>query len=180
MYPFFRAIIRGIIANRQPKIDFLATTTTRMWIGPFDIDPWLELNNGRTLTLYDLGRIPHFQRTGTTKPILKAGMYLTVAGVSVRYRGRIRPFTTVEMRTRVLGWDDRFVYVEQSLWQNGDCANQMLLRQVIVKPGQGIVDPKEVADLVGVDPESPVLPEWVINWIEADATRPWPPENAHR
>ena len=128
MYPYFRAFVRGIVANRKPKIGFLETTSTKIWIGPLDIDPWMELNNGRTLTLYDLGRIPHFQQTGTTKPILKAGMYLTVAGVSVRYRGRIRPFTTAQMQTRVLGWDNRFVYVEQSLWQNGECANQMLLR----------------------------------------------------
>ena len=177
MYPYFRAFVRSIVANRKPKIGFLETTSTKIWIGPLDIDPWMELNNGRTLTLYDLGRIPHFQQTGTTKPILKAGMYLTVAGVSVRYRGRIRPFTTAQMQTRVLGWDNRFVYVEQSLWQNGECANQMLLRQAIVKPGHGIVDPKEVASIVDVDPRSPDLPDWVKNWIEADATRPWPPES---
>lgn len=175
MYPFIRSIVRHVIAGRQPKIDFLDATSTRLWVGPFDIDPWMELNNGRTLTLYDLGRLPHFQRTGTIKPIMKAGMYLTVAGVSVRYRGRIRPFTFVDMRTQVIGWDDRFIYIEQSLWQGSNCANQMLLRMAIVKPGQGIVDPKDVAELAGVDPTSPPLPDWVANWIDADATRPWPP-----
>jgi hypothetical protein len=32
-----------------------------------------------------------------------------------------------------------------------------------------------VAEAMGRDTVSPPIPAWVANWIEADASRPWPP-----
>jgi hypothetical protein len=62
-------------------------------------------------------------RIGLIGKALKAnGWGLVVAGASVRYRARIRPFQRFELRTRVVGWDDRFVYIEQ-----GDVAGRHLL-----------------------------------------------------
>ena len=59
----------------------------RCW--PWDIDLWMELNNGRTLTFYDLGRIPLARRTGLVELLRKQRWGLTMAGASVRYRARI-------------------------------------------------------------------------------------------
>ena len=176
MYPFIRLGLAMRRARRQPKIGLLDLSEVQQRVGPFDIDVWMELNNGRTLTLYDLARLPHITRTGALKTIYDAGMYATVAGVSVRYRARVRPFTKVAIRTRFTGWDDRFLYIEQSMWQGEVCANHMLLRQAFARRGQGLVPPAKVAELCGFDPVSPPLPDWVQNWIAAEATRPWPPQ----
>ena len=43
---------------------------------PWDLDFWFELNNGRALTLYDLGRIPFSGRSGFSKVIFKKNMGL--------------------------------------------------------------------------------------------------------
>jgi hypothetical protein len=40
---------------------------------------------------------------------------MAVAGNSLRYRRRVRAFHRLEMRSRLLGWDARFLYVEQSM-----------------------------------------------------------------
>ena len=142
---------------------------------PHDIDLWVERNNGRTLTLYDLGRIPWSIRAGFTAVLRRRGWGMTVAGSSVRYRRRIRAFDRFEMRTRAVGWDARFVYSEQSMWRpDGVCANHVLIRSALTSP-DGIVPPEEFAAEMGIDRASPPLPAWVAAWVEADATRPWPP-----
>ena len=59
---------------------------------PWDLDMWFELNNGRTLTLYDLGRLVLAKRSGLLS-LLKAKRWsMTMAGASVRYRRRVRMF----------------------------------------------------------------------------------------
>lgn len=84
-------------------------------------------------------------------------------------------FTRFTTHSRCLGWDDRFLYTEQSMWKGDDCASQVLIRSAIVG-GQGIVPPAELAKAAGVSPLSPDLPDWVKAWIAAEAERPWPPQ----
>ena len=135
----------------------------------------MELNNGRTLTLYDLGRIPLAFRVGLVTALRKERWGLTVAGASIRYRRRIRMFERIEMRSRAIHWDDRFIYLEQSMWKkDGNCANHILYRTAITGK-QGIVPPVEVMKSMSVSVAPPELPDWISAWIEAEAKRPWPP-----
>jgi len=143
---------------------------------PWDIDMWRELNNGRTLTLYDLGRIPLAKRVGLIDALRNKSWGMAVAGVSVRYRKRVRAFARVEMRSRAIGWDKRFMYVEQSLWnRRGECAGHALYRMAVTG-AKGIVAPADVARAIGQNPEGPELPGWVRAWVDAENHRPWPPE----
>lgn len=175
MYPFMRMVKELIKYRNAAPLPLTGThvSTHRCW--PSDIDLWMELNNGRTLTLFDLGRIPLASRIGLV-PILRANRWsLTMAGASVRYRRRIRTFEKIEMRSRAVCWDERFVYLEQSMWkQNGDCANQALYRSAVTDRN-GIVSPARVMEALGRNESSPPPPEWVKAWIDAEATRPWPP-----
>jgi acyl-CoA thioesterase FadM len=100
---------------------------------------------------------------------------MTVAGSSVRYRRRVTMFSRLETHSRCLGWDERFLYTEQSMWKGDDCASQVLIRSAIVSKA-GIVPPAELAQAAGTSTVSPELPDWVKAWIAAEATRPWPPE----
>ncbi len=145
----------------------------RCW--PWDLDPWIELNNGRTLTLYDLGRLPLAVRTGMIATLRENNWGIAVAGNSVRYRRRIKAFQRFTMVSHVLGWDQRFFYLEQMMWSKGECSNHMLLRAAITS-AEGIVTPARMMQAAGVSEHSPELPEWVNAWIEADALKPWPPE----
>ncbi len=174
MYPIIRFVKELVKFRKAPplKVTDAHVSTHICW--PWDLDPWIELNNGRTLTLYDLGRIPMAARTGMVQTLRKKGWGITVAGNSVRYRKRIRMFDRFTMVSRGLGWDDRFIYMEQSIWRNGACCNQMLLRSALTGP-EGIVPPAELVKALGSTAESPPLPDWVQAWIAADALRPWPP-----
>jgi acyl-CoA thioesterase FadM len=176
MYPFFRMAYHMARARRQPKLGLFDVHVSRHRCWPWDIDLWLELNNGRTLTLFDMGRLPLVTRQGFTQLVRDNGLYITVAGSAVRYRRRIQPMQAFTMKSQMIGWDNRFLYFEQSMWLGDICANHVILRSAIARRGQGIVPPAEVAALAGVDPTSPPLPDWVQNWIDAETSRPWPPE----
>lgn len=174
MYPFIRFAKEMLKFRNAPALTADGTHVSTHMCWPWDLDPWIELNNGRTLTLYDLGRIPLASRTGLIGILRKKQWGITVAGNSVRYRRRIKAFQRFTMISRVIGWDARFVYMEQSMWSRGECCNHMLVRSAVTG-ARGIVPPAEVMAALGGDPESPALPDWVQDWIKADATRPWPP-----
>lgn len=175
MYPYLRLFREVWLARRAPRLAVLQGHVSRHRVYPWDLDPWMELNNGRTLTLFDLGRIPMSIRMGFEMVARANGWGITVAGNSTRYRRRVTAFTTLTQHARVVGWDDRFSYVEQSFWRGDDCTAQMLLRSAFTSKA-GIVPPAKVLEALGQNPVSPPLPEWVSAWIAADAKRPWPPE----
>ena len=174
MYPMLRFAKEMLKFRRAPPIGVLDAhvSTHRCW--PWDLDPWIELNNGRTLTLYDLGRVPMIFRNGTFDTLRQNGWGITVAGSTVRYRRRIKAFQRFTMVSRSIGWDNRFIYMEQSMWRGGECCNHMLLRAAITS-AQGILPPAQLVRAMGADAESPPLPDWVHAWIAAEAARPWPP-----
>jgi acyl-CoA thioesterase FadM len=175
MYPFLRMALAARRARRLPPIGPLDWHVETVRCLPWDLDPWVELNNGRTLTLFDLGRIPLAIRTGLAASLSERRWGITVAGVSVRYRKRVRMFDRLELRTRMIGWDGRFLYMEQSMWRDGECTSHMLLRSAVTSH-EGIVAPAEVAAALDAPPDSPSLPAWVEAWIAAEGQRPWPPE----
>lgn len=173
MYPIFRVATEAIRHRKAPKLGLFDTHVTSLTCWPWDIDVFLEMNNGRTLTLFDLGRFGLFQRMGSMKMMRENGWGSAIAGATIRYRRRVRAFQRVEIRTRMLGWDHRFVYIEQSMWRKGECTSHALLRAAITDR-KGMVPTERVAEAMGAS-ESPALPDWVQNWIEADSSRPWPP-----
>ncbi|MEQ8900160.1 MAG: acyl-CoA thioesterase [Roseovarius sp.] len=175
MYPVLRLIWQLYKHRKSSALPVTGLHVSQHYCLPWDIDLWMELNNGRTLTLYDLGRIPLAGRVGLIKVLRRKRWGLTIAGASVRYRRRIRMFERIEMRSRLVCWDEKFLYLEQSMWTpDGQCANHILYRAAVTGKG-GIVAPATVQAELGHDAAQPLHPGWVRAWIEADATRPWPP-----
>lgn len=177
MYPFFRFAWAVWRARHLPPLGIGQAHVSHHVIMPWDLDLWRELNNGRTLTIYDLGRFPLFIRSGIIGAMRKRGWGGTVAGVSVRYRRRVRGFDRVRMVSRVLGFDDRFVYIDQSMWRGAEAVSNALYRVAITGP-DGIVPPELLAAETGQATVSPPLPDWVRAWIAAEAQRQWPPDSA--
>lgn len=175
MYPIIRFIKEMTLAAGRSRLGLFDTHRSRHICWPWDLDPWMEMNNGRTLTLYDLGRLPMMWRAGAMSEMRRQGWGMSVAGASIRYRRRVRVFNRFTMTSRILGWDNRFLYVEQSMWRGGEATSSILCRMAITDEN-GIVAPAKLAKAMNVPTDSPELPEYVRNWIDAEATRPWPPQ----
>ncbi len=175
MYPVFRLFWQLRRHRKDPALPLLGTHESEHLCWPWDLDVFGELNNGRTLTLYDLGRIPWFRRIGLEPVLRRERWQVAVVGASVRWRRRVHGFERLRMRTRALGWDERFFYTEQSIWKtNGECASHVLIRSAVSDKG-GIVPSARVLAAMGHAEPSPALPLWVREWVQAEGHRPWPP-----
>lgn len=175
MYPFARMLKELWVSRNLPDLPLTGTHVSHHMCWPWDIDMWMELNNGRTLTLFDLGRIPLARRVGLIGVLREKKWGLTMAGCTVRYRRRVKMFDRVTMHSRAVYWDDRFIYMEQAMFKtDGECSGHVLYRTAVVGQG-GMVPPAEVLAALGRDDPAPDAPDWVAAWIEADALRPWPP-----
>lgn len=175
MYPFIRMAYQIAKHRKDAPLPLDGVHVSRHICWPWDLDIWMELNNGRTLTLFDLGRVPFIQRLGLVKAIRGRKWGLTVAGSSVRYRRRIVAFERLEMRTRMVGRDARFFYIQQSLWKGDEAASSLLLRAAVTSKN-GIVPTDDVATEMGAPEWDPEMPDWVQKWITSEGLRAWPPE----
>ena len=175
MYPWIRLVTHFRSASRQPKIQWQDTHVSHTICWPWDLDPWNELNNGRALTFFDLGRIGWTARMDVMETMKANKWGMAVAGSTVRYRRRVQMFHRLELRTRIAGWDDKFFYYEQSAWKSdGECAFHAVLRAAMTSR-QGLVPPGKLVEALDRGIEQPALPDWIQQWSKAEEMRPWPP-----
>ena len=176
MYPILRLSLEMFLVRNAPKLELDQTHNSYHRCWPWDVDFQFEMNNGRVLTLYDLGRIPAAYRAGLIRVMRERKWSFAMAGACVRYRRRITTFERFRQTTKVVGRDDRFTYIVQSMWKrDGEAASNILYRAAMVGKN-GIVPTNDVAAALGQPDWNPKLPDWVQNWIDAEDTRPWPPE----
>ncbi|PTX58063.1 acyl-CoA thioesterase FadM [Litoreibacter ponti] len=174
MYPIARFAYQFFVHRNVAPLDPTGTHVSHHICWPWDLDLWNELNNGRTLTLYDMGRLPLAGRVGLIRVLKENRWGLTMAGASVRYRRRVRAFDRIEMHSRAVCWDARFIYLEQSMRVRGEATSHILYRSAVTGSG-GIVPPSTVMEKLNADLPTPEIPDWIRAWTEAEALRPWPP-----
>jgi hypothetical protein len=78
MYPVIRTLKEIILNRRRPALGPMEAHVSwhRCW--PQDIDVYLEMNNGRILTIMDLGRTGLGIRTGLVAALQRNGWGLTI------------------------------------------------------------------------------------------------------
>jgi acyl-CoA thioesterase FadM len=142
----------------------------RVFLG--DIDFYTELNNGRHLTVMDMGRLDLAARTGLLRIVHMKKWGLAVVGASVRFRHRLKLFQSFRLYTRIVALDERWFYFHQSTMRKGKIHSSALVRAGITSK-KGIVPVKEVLDVMGMSDWNPAMPDWVRAWTEAEELRPW-------
>jgi len=173
VYPYFRLVTTYFGARRRPRLGLSDESRIRLRALPGDVDFYPELNNGRHLTLMDLGRLDLAVRTGLIALLRPRGWGLAVAGASVRYRHRIPLLARFLLVTRLVGRDRLWFYVEQRTELDGRVRSSALLR-VGITGRQGVVPTAEVLTALGDVSLPEEVPEWVAAWAAADTQRPWP------
>jgi acyl-CoA thioesterase FadM len=173
MYPYLRSARVLATAFLGSPLDFEEESVLRLRVGLSDIDVFWELNNGRHLTLMDLGRFDFAVRSGFLKVVHREGWGLTVGGASVRFRHRVPPFRRILLRTRVVGHDERWFYFDQRIEREGRVCSAALVRTAVTAKGR-VVPVERVREAMGRSGWTEELPRWVRAWIDAEEERPWP------
>ncbi len=109
----FRLILQLITSRFRPRQAVLDAAVLRMRVWPTDLDINLHLTNSRYLALMDLGRIELLLRLGVMGRVLKRRWLPVVSIATLRFRREINPFERFTLHTRLIGWDEKWFYMEQ-------------------------------------------------------------------
>jgi len=159
-YPF-----AGLRSFRKPTVGLLEQSSVTMRVRVTDCDTYLHVNNGRYLSLMDIGRIDHAGRCGLIK-ILRQRRWKPVAGgATIRFRRELRLGARYTLTTRCVGWDEGWAYFEQVFERADGALAARAYAKVATLDSDGSRLPSErVIAALGIDPVSPPLPAGVVAW----------------
>lgn len=164
---WLRLIAVLIRALRAPPMASDGVSRLPFRVMPGDLDTNGHVNNGRYLTIMDLGRLDLTVRTGLHRAILRHRWRPVVASLVVRFRRELKLGQAFQLETRVLAWDERHFFLEHRMTRGGDVAAVAVIKAVFRGPG-GLVSPADVAGAMGMDGPTPPLPEGIARWMEAE------------
>ena len=147
----------------------LAPSITVMRVLPTDIDLYLHVNNGSYLQMMDVARSNYIADIGGFPKLKARSWYPVVAASTMTYRRSLTLGQRFEITTRVLGWDERVVYLEQvfargaTQYARGVVAGRFLTRG----SGERVPAPRVVEALAGDALPSPEVPADVLGWARA-------------
>jgi acyl-CoA thioesterase FadM len=153
----FRFAKVWLLSLLAPKVSGAAQSSTlhfRVW--PNDLDLNLHVNNGRYLTLMDLGRMDLMFRSGAIRYWFE-GKLTPLVGLSFcRHFKALRLFQAFELQTKLLGWDEKWVYFEHRFESKGKLYALGIVKGLMAGP-QGLLPSVELMRLLGIQETSPEL-----------------------
>ena len=132
---------------------------------PFDCDVNLHLTSSRYVAFADLGRIHLLGQIGILRGVLNRRWFPFASGVEITYIRPIMPLQKLNLRTRILTWDEKYWYTEHKFEVGNQLRAIAIVRGVFVK-GPDIIPMNEIAALTDEDPASPPAPNSIQQWIQ--------------
>ena len=161
---WWRMLLLRLRWLRAPRADLWGTVRTPFRVVPTDLDLLLHMNNGKYLTLMDLGRMDLMVRSGMWAKLSRRGWFPVVAAQTITYRKSLKLGQRFDLYTRALGVDDRCVYVEQTFCVGETVYAHAIIRSRFLKKTGGSVQNGELEELVGAFPDHLELPAWLLDW----------------
>lgn len=152
-----------LLAIRQriwplPRIGILDEDRVSMRVWPNDIDFNLHLNNSRFLTCMDYGRMHMIAAMGILDLVVRERWTPLVGSVFITYRRSLPLFAPFTMASRVLCWDDRWVYMEQT-FSTAKGLVAVAWVKGLFRDGEENVAPQSIVDRIQPGMPSPPMPE---------------------
>jgi acyl-CoA thioesterase FadM len=141
----------------------------RLRVLPTDIDVLRHLNNGRYLSLFDLGRWDLLTRSGLVAAMTKKGWYAVVAAETITFRRSLELWQRFDLETRLIGHDDRAVYLEHRALVGEEIYARAIIRARILRRTGGTVPHDELFAAVGRPEGLPDIEPWVHEWAAGSA-----------
>lgn len=165
---FLRLIKIAIIALFTQRRRLLDTSVIHLRVWPNDLDLNVHMNNGRYLSLMDLGRVDVMFHSGAFRLWFKQGWQPLVAWSCCRHFKPLNLFQGFEIRTRILGWDEKWIYFEQRFTRGGQL-HALAAVKALMAGNRRLISTEELFDATGhAQRQSPPLPDWVHSWLKAE------------
>jgi acyl-CoA thioesterase FadM len=149
---WFRLLVYALLARFRPAIlpPFgVSRLMFRVW--PTDLDTSLHMNNGRYLTLMDLGRVDLLVGMGLAGEVIRRGWTPILSAAKIRYRRELKTWRRFALESRIVWWSDTLVVMEQRFVSVGKENREVVNASALVLAG--IYDRKvkafvPIADLI--------------------------------
>ncbi|WP_118179924.1 acyl-CoA thioesterase [Paraburkholderia phosphatilytica] len=163
-----RLFLTILFARRRGPLHVLDTCVTPYRVLLNDLDVLRHMTNSRYFSIMDLARVDLMIRSGLWKRLNARGWYPVVTLETMRFHRSLELNDRYQVTTRVIGWDDRQIFLEQGFVRDGMQVALGVVRTRFLKRAGGTVSVAELMELAQVSQPSPMLPEWVVRWSEAD------------
>ncbi len=166
MVLLFRTLCKGLTLRFRSPLEALGSSVLAFRVWPNDLDVNVHMNNGRFLSVMDLGRFDLTFRTGLGKAMLRNRWQPLVGGVTIRYRRSLDPFEAYELHTRLLGWDAKWFFLEQRFMKRGGVLAAEGVVRALFRGREGNVPVAEVLRQMGYAGPDLEAPEAIRQWAE--------------
>lgn len=163
---WFRLFLMLLRRPWRRPVPGLATTVVKMRVWPLDLDFNRHVTNGRYFTLADVGRMDYVLRSGAFRAALRHRAIPVVGDVCGKFRRELKLFDRFEIHTRMLGWDEKWSFVEHRFVKDERVVAKVVMRGVF-RSRNGTVSPAELASELEMDEQSPPLPQWLTEWSDS-------------
>jgi acyl-CoA thioesterase FadM len=163
---FFRLLALRLRSKRWPRVGLWDAVTISFRVNPADLDVLRHMNNGRYLSLLDLGRLDVLTRSGFAAVVKQHGWYPVVSAQSITYRKSLTVGQRFQLTTRFIGIDDRASYAEQVVHRDGVVYAHAVVQARFLRRSGGVVPQAELVEAAGGAPVL-ALPDAVRAWAEA-------------
>jgi len=163
---WFRLLLMLLRRPWRKPVSRLDTTVIRLRVWPLDLDFNRHVTNGRYFTLADVGRMDYVLRSGAYRVALRHRALPIVGDVWGKFRRELKLFERFEIHTRMLGWDEKWSFVEHRFVKEGRVIALVVMRGLF-RSAKGTVAPGEFARELGLDEQSPPLSRWLREWSDS-------------
>ncbi len=150
------------------KLHPLSESVLYLRVLPNDLDLNFHMNNGRFLSLMDLGRLDLLIRSDLAAALLRHRWQPLVGAVNMRYKVSLLPFQRYRLRTKVVGWDEKWFYLEQR-FERGNRTIAVALVKALFRGDRRNIPPGETLRLIDVNIDPPVMPDKIKKWLSMEA-----------
>ncbi|KHK95760.1 4-hydroxybenzoyl-CoA thioesterase [Microbacterium mangrovi] len=171
MNVIWRTLLIHLQARRRVRrgrtLGLTEVSTIRLTTLPTDIDILMHMNNGRYLSLFDLGRWDLLVRTGLWDAMRSRAWYAVVSSETITFRKSLNLWQRFDVETRFTGLDDRALYMEHRAVVDGEVYARVVVRARMLKRAGGHVSIEEALAAMGHPGEIPEVEPWIHEWAGA-------------
>ncbi len=133
-FRFLLLVLRNLIFPK--KLDIFEESAIELKVLPNDLDLNMHMNNGRYLTIMDLGRTDFTMKLDLHKLMIKQKWGAVATAINVVYLRPLNLFDNYTLRTKLIAWDDKWFYMEQKFVKDDFIVASAIVRATFIKSGK--------------------------------------------
>ena len=162
VHMIFRTMLHALLSRFGARLGHWDVARTSFRVLPTDLDILKHMNNGVYLSIADIGRFDLLQRNGVWAIFKKRGWYPVVASETISFRKSLELWQPFVVESRILGFDEKAVYVEQRFTVDGEIYTQAFIRGPFPQAERAESSPSTNCwRPSGPSPTDVTIPEWL-------------------